>query len=267
MAPDRARIYVYRPYNYIGSAGSPTLTLDDRTIGDAVLNGVLYCDVVPGPHALYGTYNTGILDLDLKPGQYAYVRVSVGLAGYTMTLVRAEEGAAEAQSFPLVRSLCSRTAPRPPVEEAVAKGMDAERRGDLAGALSLYREAIGKYAAGGFDPIAELVNHAIDVSLKMSPRPSLPAEATRHATAAVSAIKSAKTSDDFEFARREYQSALASAPWWSDAWFNLAALDEQTGTAGTAASDLAFYLRAAPDAPDADAVRKKIGQLRSKAPQ
>jgi regulator of sirC expression with transglutaminase-like and TPR domain len=58
--------------------------------------------------------------------------------------------------------------------------------------------------------------------------------------------------------RREYANALADAPWWADVWFNLAKVDEQLGNGADVRRDLAWYLRAAPDAPDRDQIRRQI---------
>jgi tetratricopeptide (TPR) repeat protein len=117
----------------------------------------------------------------------------------------------------------------------------------------------------GIASAGELVTHAIDDALILHPPPAVPAEANTHATAALKTIQTAKTKADLAAARLEYQSALALAPWWADAWFNLAALDEQLEAYGDARFALETYLRAAPDAPDKDRIQKKIDELQSKA--
>lgn len=151
------------------------------------------------------------------------------------------------------------------VDEAMAKGAAAEHSGDLAGALAIYTGALQKYATTDLGSLSATIDRAIDVALEMKPRPAIPAAATRHANTAVTRIKAARTNDDFEVARLEYQNALAAAPWWADAWFNLAALDEQMGAPAAAANDLTFYLRAAPDAPDKSRVQRKTEALQGQA--
>ena len=74
-------------------------------------------------------------------------------------------------------------------------------------------------------------------------------------------IKAARTRDDLMAARLDYLSALAIAPWWADAWFNLAVLNEQIGAPTAAAQDLKFYLRSAPEAADRQTIEQKIARL------
>src|SRR5579864_2396199 len=50
---DRARVFIYRPYNYIGSAGTPYVQIDHWVMGEAALNGALYCDIAPGTHEIW----------------------------------------------------------------------------------------------------------------------------------------------------------------------------------------------------------------------
>ena len=285
---DRGRIFIYRPYNYVGSAGTPYVQIDHWMMGEAPLNGVLYCDIAPGNHEIWSMdylaqRQRRIQSFTVAAGNAAYFRVSPNFStGFDFQSVPPPAGAQETQSLHLVAAHCEgasspatagTVAAAPAVsagrtkaiDEAMARGAAAEQAGDLKGALAIYSDILQKYATTDFGPVADTINSAIDVALKMSPRPAIPAEAARHVDAAAAKIKAAKTREDLEVARLDYLNTLAIAPWWADAWFNLAALDEHLGSFASAAADLGFYLRAAPNAPDAGNVQKKIGELQSKA--
>jgi hypothetical protein len=279
---DRARIFIYRPYNYIGSAGTPYIQIDHWVMGEAPLNGALYCDIAPGTHEIWSmdyTANRQRLAqrFTAEAGSAAYFRVAPNFTtGFDFTPVPAPAGAQETQSMHLVAAHCEGSsgqavtntarpaAPAKAIDEAMARGAAAEQSGDLKGALAIYVEILQKYATSDFGPVSNTIERAIDVALKIKPRPPIPPEATQHAETAVAKIKSAKTREDLDVARLEYKNAVAIAPWWGDAWFNLAALDEHLDAKAAAASDLGFYLRASPNAPDAASVQSKIDQLRSK---
>lgn len=278
---DRARVLIYRPYNYIGSAGTPYVQIDHWMMGEAPLNGALYCDIVPGTHEIWSMdYLNNRQHLaqrfTAEAGNAAYFRVAPNFStGFDFQPVAAPAGAQETQSMHLVAAHCEGTpaaaaggAPPPAagkgIDEAMARGAAAEQSGDLKGALAIYVEILQKYATGDFGPVSGAIERAIDVALKIKPRPAIPPDATQHADTAVAKIKSAKTHEDLDLARLEYKNAVIVAPWWADAWFNLAALDELLKANAAAAADLGYYLQASPGAPDAAAVQKKIDQLRSK---
>lgn len=147
--------------------------------------------------------------------------------------------------------------------EAQRLGAEAEQKGDVRGALGIYVQALGAAASGELP--APLVRKAIDAAAKLSPPPPIPQEARKHAVFAQTAFKEAKSKDDFNEARAQYSRALALAPWWADAWVTLSAVHEKLGNFTAAVSDLENYLRAAPRAPDRDAVQNKIYELQFKA--
>ena len=149
------------------------------------------------------------------------------------------------------------------VREVLAKGRAAEQRDELVSALSLYTSALQEFGVEDFGRVVEVVDRAIDVALRTRPRPAVPADAARHAAAALAKIKTATTKDDLMAARRDYLKALALAPWWANAWFNLAVLNEQIGAAAAAAQDLERYLRSAPEAADRPAIEQKVARLQA----
>jgi hypothetical protein len=272
VPPDRGRIFLYRPYNYIGSAAPPpTLIVDKSLAGKATLVGAFYCDLTPGKHTVWGTeYVSSPTVLNIDAGQVVYLRVEPSLSGFEIVDVKAETGAAEIQSMHLVPALCSEepahataetVLARPPVDEALASGSAAEERGEFADALNIYTNTLQKYVTR-LEAIPDVVDRAIDVAIRMRPAPVIPESAQKHASVAVEAIKDAKTKTDFAIARREYANALVQAPWWADAWMNLSLVDEQVGSSADVRRDLTWYLRAAPSAPDRASVEGKILGLR-----
>ncbi len=62
----------------------------------------------------------------------------------------------------------------------------------------------------------------------------------------------------------EMQSAIEMAPWWSEAYFNLALVQEASGEYGAAARNLGRYLSASPRAEDAEAVCEKLLEMELK---
>jgi tetratricopeptide (TPR) repeat protein len=151
--------------------------------------------------------------------------------------------------------------PKPKIDDDLATGAAAEARKDYAGALSIYLAALQKDSSHGLASVSELVERAIDVSFKMRPRPAVGPDALKHASAAVAGVKNAHNKQDFEAAQWEYQNALALAPWWTNAWFNLAALDEQLDDVDGARFALQSYLRSSPEAPDRATIAKRLHDL------
>lgn len=148
----------------------------------------------------------------------------------------------------------------PQIEGTLSRAKAAEDQDKLSEALAIYVEALQRYVTR-FESVPELVDRAIDVAIRIRPLPALSESVMRHATAGEAAVKSAREKADLAVARREFANALSEAPWWSDGWFNLAMLDQQIGNSGNVRRELIWYLRAAPDAPDRDSIRKQIESL------
>lgn len=147
------------------------------------------------------------------------------------------------------------------IDDALRTGADAERRGDLRGALAIYLQTLERCGGEYYVSLPEIWNRAIDNALRVSPPPLIPEQARKHAIFGQTAVKRAKQPSDFASAREEYYSALKLAPWWADVWINLSAVHEELGQYRTAAQDLQFYLRAAPNAPDRATVQSKSYEL------
>jgi hypothetical protein len=273
VAAGHARVYVYRPYNYIGSAGAPPITFDDVPVGEVLLVGAFYCDVLPGKHVISGPWIGTPANIDAASGLLFFLKLSPGFAHFSLDPVEPATGAQEVQSMHLVSMHCPDAVavpqpaeaafPKADIDQAMAAGSAAEGRGDLSGAMAVYIKTLQKYPER-IDSAPDLVNRAIDLSHKMQPPPALPDYANTHAAVALREVKNANTKSDLSTARLEYQNTLAAAPWWPDAWYNLGMLDDQIAQYKEAKFALQSYLRAKPDAADKTAVQAKIVELTGK---
>jgi formylglycine-generating enzyme required for sulfatase activity len=90
-------------------------------------------------------------------------------------------------------------------------------------------------------------------------------EARRHFDRGVAAVEMAKSPADYEAAIKEFQQAIDLAPEWADAYFNMGKIQEQAEKFGDAIASLKQYLRLAPNATDAEAVKSLINKLEYKA--
>jgi tetratricopeptide (TPR) repeat protein len=277
VPPDGARVFFYRPYNYVGSGGDPTVIIDNAIVATATNVSALYCDLAAGQHFLQLGYKDGWhsapIAANLAGGQLIYVEITPAFPQnyFAMHPDASSAGGSAIQAMHLVEAQCpvqpriaGKAPPKGEIEQALTDGASAEGRGERAAAIAAYTDVLRKHPEG-IASVGELVNHAIDDALILHPPPAVPADAKTHTAAALKIVQSAKTKADLAAARLEYQSALALAPWWADVWFNLAALDEQLGADGEASFALETYLRSAPDAPDKDRIEKKLEELRSKA--
>ncbi len=101
----------------------------------------------------------------------------------------------------------------------------------------------------------------IEAAAKVSPAPAVPEEARRFMAQGQAAVQLAKSPADFAEAEKLFEKATTLAPWWPDAYFNLAVVKEKTGKAEEAISCLNLYLAASPNAQDIDTVKTKIYEL------
>ena len=95
----------------------------------------------------------------------------------------------------------------------------------------------------------------------VKPAPAVPSEVVTYEGAAEYAFKNAKSEADYLDAAGEYEKALLAAPWIAADYYNCAVAYEKGGKLKAAAVYFNLYLLAASDAPDATAVRKRIGGL------
>jgi hypothetical protein len=147
------------------------------------------------------------------------------------------------------------------------RALTAELR--AAAARGAARDALARYAdfARTSEPSDALRAEVITAARALSPPPAAPEEARRHAVWAMTAAKAAKSPAGYATAVSEYRAAVRHAPWWADAYMNLAIVAEQAADYESAIWALRHYLLAAPAAPDAATVRTKVYELEFKARQ
>ncbi|MHB8412239.1 MAG: hypothetical protein ACYDDI_09875 [Candidatus Acidiferrales bacterium] len=101
----------------------------------------------------------------------------------------------------------------------------------------------------------------INLALTLNPKPPTPDAATEAEGAAEYAFKNAKVNSDFSDAAKQYEKALLLAPWLAADYFNCGVAYEKAGEDKDAIRSFNLYLLAAPNADDAQAVKKRIGGL------
>ena len=101
----------------------------------------------------------------------------------------------------------------------------------------------------------------IALALTLNPKPATPDAATMAEGAAEYAFKNAKTNSDYSDAAKQYEKALLLAPWLAADYFNSGVAHEKAGENKEAIRSFNLYLLAAPNADDAQAVKKRIGGL------
>lgn len=90
-------------------------------------------------------------------------------------------------------------------------------------------------------------------------------EARRHFDRGMAAIEMAKSPADIETAIKEFEQAKKLAPDWPEVYYNLGLVQEKAGKFADAAANLKQYIRLAPNASDAAAVKSLINKLEYKA--
>ena len=101
----------------------------------------------------------------------------------------------------------------------------------------------------------------IALALTLNPKPATPDAVTMAEGGAEYAFKNAKANSDFSDAAKQYEKALLLAPWLAADYFNCGVAHEKAGENKEAVRSFKFYLLAAPEADDAQAVKKRIGGL------
>ena len=110
-----------------------------------------------------------------------------------------------------------------------------------------------------------LRENIIRLALKLKPAPAVPEEARRHFVKAVTLQKEAKSPEDYDLPIQEYRQALLLAPWWSDAYFDLASALELKQQYAEAIQNLKLSILASPEGPDARTAQDKVYALEAKS--
>lgn len=141
--------------------------------------------------------------------------------------------------------------------KAVEKEADkATRTGEAGKALSLYVQA-SQEAPTGTEASRRLREKIIYYALSLDTPPEIPERAAGHMSRAEAYL----SQEDYSSAIEELVQASALAPWWAKAYTQLALAQEKAEDYAGAVENYKLYLLAAPLAPDAQAVSKKIDEL------
>lgn len=123
------------------------------------------------------------------------------------------------------------------------------------------------------DSIAKLQTNPDDKALRekivklavtLKPVPAVPEEARRHFVQGATLQKEAKGPTDYKLAVSQYQKALLAAPWWPEAYYNLAVAQESLGDHSGAIESLKLYLLTNPPPTEAREAQDKVYALEAK---
>ena len=104
----------------------------------------------------------------------------------------------------------------------------------------------------------------IKLAQDVKPGPVIPEEARRAFVEGNTIAKTAASPSGQTLAVQSFKEALKLAPWWGDAYYNLAAAQEFAGQLGDAKVSLRFYLLANPGEKDARDAQDRIYALEAK---
>lgn len=141
------------------------------------------------------------------------------------------------------------------VAQAAAAAEQAEARGDLPEAFRQYQQAwLATYRAED-EARWGRINEALgQLYPKLADKPPLPEEVRRYRTHADVHFEAKR----FDEARQAYRKGLLIAPWWSAGRFNLALLLARDKHYGEAIEHMKWFLRLAPNTPNARTAQDKI---------
>jgi len=112
---------------------------------------------------------------------------------------------------------------------------------------------------------AALREHVVKKTATSKPRPVVPEEARRALIQGNAAFSSAQSADDYDRAAQHFVDARNLAPWWGNAYFNLAKTREKQGKFGEAIANLKLFILSAPPAGEARSAQDHIYAMEDKA--
>ncbi len=146
--------------------------------------------------------------------------------------------------------------------------------------LAILTSMASAYAASPREELAQMVEQLqksptdnalrekiIKLAQEVKPAPTVPEEVERRMARGEAAFESAKDVSGYDNAMREFHAAANAAPWYANAYFNLATAQEKAGKAKAAIESFRFYLLTAPGGKDAAEVKKRIYKLEYAAEQ
>ena len=104
----------------------------------------------------------------------------------------------------------------------------------------------------------------IKLGTEIKPAPAVPEEARRSFVEGVTIVKAAKDVGSQKLAIGSFTEALKIAPWWGDAYYNLAVAQELTGQLNDAERTLKWFLLTNPGESDAREAQDRIYGLSAK---
>lgn len=142
-------------------------------------------------------------------------------------------------------------------DDLMSRAAEAERDGYLKQAFALYLQAWQSVSESSDD--LEVRGALVRLAAQLDPPPEFPEDAQRYAARAQVAFSQASGVRGFEESAREFRQAVHAAPWWAEAAFNLALVEERLGRYDASIAELKIYLLSDPQ--DAARVRSKVYQL------
>jgi len=124
-----------------------------------------------------------------------------------------------------------------------------------------FQQAVAAYQQSPNDANAEKV---IRMAAAMDKLPPIPEEARRHFVRGTALFKDAKTMDDYDQVAGEFKQAVHLAPWWPDARYNYALVQEAAGVYDWAIKNLKLYLLFKLSEVDARAAQDRIYAIEAK---
>lgn len=80
--PGKASVYIYRPYNFVGSPFVANVTIDDKTVGSVAPSTYIFGNVVPGRHSIKVFKSifragavSGVAKLDAELGKLYFFKI------------------------------------------------------------------------------------------------------------------------------------------------------------------------------------------------
>ena len=104
----------------------------------------------------------------------------------------------------------------------------------------------------------------IKLARKIKPAPAMPEEARRSFVEGNTITRTAKDAKEQQLAVDSFKEALKMAPWWGDAYYNLAVVQELAGQLDDSEKSLQFYLLTNPGEKEAREAQDRIYALDAK---
>ncbi len=109
-----------------------------------------------------------------------------------------------------------------------------------------------------------LRERVIKMALELTPAPAIPEAARAAFVEGTTITKAATDANQQKLSVESYQEALKRAPWWGDAYYNLAVAQELAGQFAAANTSLKFYLLTKPGEKEAREAQDRIYALNAK---